>query len=204
IKEAQDIATISIGKTPPRKEAQWFSKERHDNVVWVSIKNLGNSGMFIGNSSEYLVPESIEKFNVKVIPKDSVILSFKLTIGRVAIAQSELATNEAIAHFVTPKVGLTKEYIFNYLKNFDYGRLGSTSSIATAVNSKLIKAMPFLVPNRELLGAHQKTCIDWFDQVSLISYQTSTLSNLRDTLLPKLLSGQLRIPDAEKLIEGTI
>lgn len=89
---------ITIGKTPPRKEHQWFSKESHD-IVWVSIADMGNCGLSICNSSEYLTPEAIKKFNICIVPVNTVLLSFKLTIGRVAIADKELATNEAIAHF---------------------------------------------------------------------------------------------------------
>ncbi len=204
IKDAQEIASITIGKTPPRKEAHWFTEAHNGNVVWVSIRDMGSSGVFIGDSSEYLVPESIRKFNVKIIPKGSVLLSFKLTLGRVAIAQKELTTNEAIAHFVNPKYGLTKEYLYIYLKNFDYEKLGSTSSIATAVNSKLIKAMPFVVPSRKLLESFHQATGDWFVRMSSVSDQTETLTKLRDTLLPKLLSGELHIPDAEKLVADAV
>jgi len=91
---------ITIGKTPPRKEHQWFSKDSHD-IVWVSIADMGNCGLSICNSSEYLTPEAIKKFNICIVPVNTVLLSFKLTIGRVAIADKELATNEAIAHFQT-------------------------------------------------------------------------------------------------------
>ena len=72
-------------------------------------------------------------------------MSFKLTVGRVAITVGEMTTNEAIAHFKTPHQEIT-EYLYCYLKAFNYQSLGSTSSIATAVNSKIIKAMPFIVP----------------------------------------------------------
>jgi type I restriction enzyme S subunit len=111
VMKSEEVASISIGKTPPRKQFHWFSEEPEGNLIWVSIRDLGNNGVFIGDSSEYLTPESVEKFKVKKAPKGSVLLSFKLTVGRVAIAQDELTTNEAIAHFVEPKYGLTKEYI---------------------------------------------------------------------------------------------
>ena len=130
---------ITIGKTPPRKEHQWFSKESHD-IVWVSIADMGNCGLSICNSSEYLTPEAIKKFNICIVPVNTVLLSFKLTIGRVAIADKELATNEAIAHFQTQHN--TLEYTYLALKNYEFSSLGSTSSIATAVNSKIIKSMP--------------------------------------------------------------
>lgn len=91
------ISDVGIGKTPPRKETWWFSEK--EGVKWVSIKDLGNSGTYIFETSEYLTEEAIDKFNVKLIPEDTVILSFKLTVGRLGITTDEMTTNEAIAHF---------------------------------------------------------------------------------------------------------
>lgn len=201
IKTANDIASVSIGKTPPRKQQEWFSEKREDNVVWVSIRDMGQASTFINDSSEYLTRESISKFNVKIVPKDSVILSFKMTLGRVCIASCNLATNEAIAHFVKPKFGLTKEYIYSYLKGFNYDQLGSTSSIATAVNSKLIKEMPFVVPSVIVLEKHNELVGDIFKKTLQISQQTKNLEVLRDTLLPKLISGELQLSEAVQSIE---
>lgn len=141
---ADEYFDISIGKTPPRKEPQWFSMNPADRV-WVSISDMGNCGLYIADSSEYLTHESVERFNVKIVPDNTVILSFKLTVGRVAITDGDMTTNEAIAHFKTGKPEIN-EYLYCYLKGFNYQTMGSTSSIATAVNSKIIKAMPFIVP----------------------------------------------------------
>lgn len=204
IKKAEEIASITIGKTPPRKESKWFSDTQKDNLVWVSIRDMGNSNVFINDSSEYLTKESIKRFNVKVIPKNSVMLSFKLTLGRVLIAQKELTTNEAIAHFCNPQFSMSKEYIYCYLSNFKYDSLGSTSSIATAVNSKIIKGMPFIVPSEQVLSAFETLSKIYFDKISLVNQQIDSLANLRDTLLPKLMSGELRIADAEVLVDEII
>jgi type I restriction enzyme S subunit len=137
IGKAEDFFDISIGKTPPRKETKWFTTNSQD-VTWVSIADMGNCGVFISGSSEHLTAESIVKFNIKIVPSRTVLLSFKLTVGRVAITNGEMTTNEAIAHFKHSKP-ITTEYLYCYLKAFDFQALGSTSSIATAVNSKTIK-----------------------------------------------------------------
>lgn len=57
---ADEYFDISIGKTPPRKEPEWFKTVRADNVVWVSIADMGNSGLFIDDSSEYLSPDAVK------------------------------------------------------------------------------------------------------------------------------------------------
>jgi len=204
VKRADEIAKITIGKTPPRKEPRWFSDIRSDNIVWVSIRDMGSFGTFIGDSSEYLTPDSVEKFNVRVIPRGSVILSFKLTVGRVSIAQKEITTNEAIAHFVNPKFELTKEFLYCYLSVFDFYSLGSTSSIAIAINSKIVKGMPFIVPNNSSLEEFNRTTSTLFESINNNINQTESLTKLRDTLLPKLISGELRVPDVEKLVEEVL
>jgi type I restriction enzyme S subunit len=115
-----------------------------------------------------------------------------------------MATNEAIAHFINSKEGLTPDYIYCYLSCFDYSSLGSTSSIATAVNSKIIKAMPILNPDAEPLSLFSQTTAEWFNSIASHSQQLETLTKLRDTLLPKLISGELRISDAEQLTEEAL
>ena len=182
---------ISIGKTPPRKEAQWFSMNPTD-CIWVSISDMGRCGMYIADSSEYLTHESVEKFNIKVVPDNTVLLSFKLTVGRVAITDGAMATNEAIAHFKTDKPEIN-EYLYCYLKDFNYQTMGSTSSIATAVNSKIIKAMPFVVPtDAELVSFHSATA-PMFEMIKTRQRENTRLAELRDSLLSKLMSGEIDV-----------
>jgi len=193
VKKSSDIANINIGKTPPRKEKECFTLDP-DDYKWISIKDLGNSGAYIFDSSEYLTKESIEKYNVKVVPDNTVVLSFKLTIGRVAITCGQMTTNEAIAHFnLSSKSKITAEYLYLYLKCFDYGKLGNTSSIASAVNSKIIKAMPMIVPDNKTIKTFSEVMESVFSKIKYTIKQSDKLIEIRDTLLPKLMSGEIRI-----------
>jgi type I restriction enzyme S subunit len=193
IKTADDISEVGIGKTPPRKEQQWFSKKSTD-VPWMSIRDLGNSAVFISQTSEFLTAEAVERFRVRRIPDDTVVLSFKLTMGRVAITDGEMLSNEAIAHFLlNPRTPFGSAYLYCYLKNFGYDQLGSTSSIATAINSDMVRAIKVLVPSEGVGNAFQEMVGPLFAQMKVIQRQSRTLAALRDTLLPKLLSGELRV-----------
>ena len=192
---ADEYFDISIGKTPPRKEAQWFSMNPTD-CIWVSISDMGRCGMYIADSSEYLTHESVDKFNIKVVPDNTVLLSFKLTVGRVAITDGAMVTNEAIAHFKTDKPEIN-EYLYCYLKDFNYQTMGSTSSIATAVNSKIIKAMPFVIPtDAELVSFHSVTA-PMFEMIKTRQRENTRLAELRDSLLPKLMSGEIDVSDIQ-------
>lgn len=190
---ADDFYQINIGKTPPRKENKWFSTNPADKI-WVSIANMGNSGIFISDSSEYLTKEAVDRHNIIVVPRNTILLSFKLTVGRVAIADKELTTNEAIARFILSD-DKYMEYLYLYLKNFDYNSLGSTSSIATAVNSKTIKGMQMLQPSDKIIDAFHIQVNPIFEKIRSLTKENSRLSLLRDTLLPRLMSGELEVPE---------
>lgn len=191
--KADDFYQINIGKTPPRKEHKWFSTNPADKI-WVSIANMGNSGIFISDSSEYLTKEAVDRHNIIMVPRNTILLSFKLTVGRVAIADKELTTNEAIARFILSD-DKYMEYLYLYLKNFDYNSLGSTSSIATAVNSKTIKGMQMLQPSDKIIDAFHIQVNPIFEKIRSLTKENSRLSLLRDTLLPRLMSGELEVPE---------
>lgn len=192
---ADEYFDISIGKTPSRKEPQWFSTNPQD-VTWVSISDMGTCGLYISGSSEQLTKEAVERHNVKIVPDNTVLLSFKLTVGRIAITNGEMTTNEAIAHFKTDKKEIN-EYLYCYLKCFNYQTMGSTSSIATAVNSKIIKGMPFVVPTNDELEEFHGFAAPIFAKIKANQIETDNLTALRDTLLPKLMSGELDVSDID-------
>lgn len=192
---ADEYFDISIGKTPPRKEPQWFSTNPKD-VTWVSISDMGTCGLYISESSEQLTREAVDRHNVKIVPDNTVLLSFKLTVGRIAITDGEMTTNEAIAHFKTDKKEIN-EYLYCYLKCFNYQTMGSTSSIATAVNSKIIKGMPFIVPTDEEITEFHSLAAPMFAKIKANQTEISNLTALRDTLLPKLMSGELDVSDID-------
>jgi type I restriction enzyme S subunit len=139
-----------------------------------------------------LTAEAIERFNIKIVPNGTVLLSFKLTVGRVAITNGEMTTNEAIAHFKSSRKYIT-EYLYCYLRAFDYQSLGNTSSIATAVNSKTIKAMLFVLPDTKVLKDFHAVANPLFEQIKSNLEESASLMSLRDTLLPRLMSGEMSV-----------
>lgn len=195
VKRLDEISEVGIGKTPPRKEPEWFS-DGSEAVRWVSIRDMGVSGVYIADTAEGLVPEAIDRFNVRRVPDNTVLLSFKLTVGRVSITDGEMTTNEAIAHCkLRQEDPLPTEFIYLYLKQFDFGSLGSTSSIAEAVNSKTIKLIPIIAPSNEVVSAFHSLVSGIFQRLKENERQAKTLTALRDTLLPRLISGQLRLSE---------
>ena len=197
IRKINEISNIGIGKTPPRKEKECFTINKND-IKWVSIKDMGNSNMYIFNTNEYLTKEAIKKYNIRIVPKNSVLLSFKLTLGRVSITSEEMVTNEAIAHFVIDNNSIiSTEYIYLYLKTFNFDKLGNTSSIARAVNSKVVKNIPILISDNIIIKTFNKIINPIFQNIENNTQQIQTLQKTRDTLLPKLINGEIEVDELD-------
>jgi len=186
-----EVSNITIGRTPPRIQEQWFSLCQ-DDIKWISIRDLGNSGVYVKKTSEYLTREAVDIFKIPVIPKNTVIVSFKLTLGRVAITTEDMLSNEAIAHIRLKRNNLSTEYIYLALKRFDYSSLGSTSSIATAVNSQSVKSIPLLIPEGEINRIFSEIIKPLFERISKNSIEIDNLSIIRDSILPRLMNGKIR------------
>ena len=193
VQRADEIFRINIGKTPPREQQEWFN-DIDSGVKWVSIKDINNSTVFLLNTSETVTENAVNKFNMNVAKSETVILSFKLTVGKVAITTEEMVTNEAIAHFnIDDETKMNSEFIYFYLKNFPYDSLGSTSSIGTAINSKIVKAMPVLLPSEKVIEDFGNNVKPAFQLIKTLLKQNTKLREARDILLPKLMNGQIEV-----------
>ena len=116
----EELVDLKIGRTPPRKEQQWFN-QGSDDWKWVSIKDMGVSGRYISETSETISKEAQTKFNIPIVRKGTVILSFKLTVGRVAIVDEDMLTNEAIAQLPINDTNIVRPlYLYYLLKNFNF------------------------------------------------------------------------------------
>lgn len=142
----EELVDLQIGRTPPRKEFEWFNTNG-DGYKWVSIKDMGNSGRFISDTSEYLTEAAQKRFGIPIVEKGTLLLSFKLTVGRLCITTDRMLTNEAIAQLPIKDTNIVdKDFLYYYLKNYNFHQLGSTSSIATAINSTYLKKMEIDLP----------------------------------------------------------
>lgn len=189
--KANSFYNITIGKTPSRSEKECFV-DGNNGIKWASISDMGNAGTFIFTTNEGLTEDAVEKYNMKILPKGTVLVSFKLTVGRVVITTDEMCTNEAIAHFYVEDDDL-RTYTYCYLKNFEYATLGNTSSISKAVNSKIIKEMPFLMPSDTVIKEFSTKVTPLLKAICLKQESIIKLTEARDRLLPKLMSGEIEV-----------
>jgi type I restriction enzyme S subunit len=155
---------------------------------------MNKSTVFVINTNEKITKDGVDKFNMRKASIGSVLLSFKLTVGSVAITNEEVVTNEAIAHFnLLEDSILTTEYTYQFLKNFHYPSLGSTSSIGISINSKIVKNMDIVIPTKKLIEDFTTGIKNIFTQTENLILQNQKLKEGRDILLPRLMNRTIEV-----------
>ena len=110
-----EIVNFKMGKTPPRAEAEWWGSD-HD-IPWISIADMVPNG-YISSTKETMSQKSVKEiFSYNVSPKGTLIMSFKLTVGRVSILNVDATHNEAIISIFPyfDESNITRDYLFNVL-----------------------------------------------------------------------------------------
>jgi type I restriction-modification system DNA methylase subunit len=145
IKNMNDICDIKIGGTPSRNNSEYWED---GNNLWVSISELNNN--IINDTNEKITDLGVQKSNVKLVKKGSILLSFKLSIGKLALAGCDLYTNEAIASINSIIKEIPNKYLYYCLKILDIKRYGrGIMSVHGSLNMEQLKLIkiPILVNN---------------------------------------------------------
>ncbi|PAV40165.1 hypothetical protein CJ260_01640 [Megasphaera sp. ASD88] len=116
-----DLFDLQMGKTPSRNDIKCWDKGVYN---WISIADLSNCGQYIHETKEKISDYAVKVSGIKVIPANTVVMSFKLSIGKVAITSKPIYSNEAIMAFIDRgKIYINPEYLYYLLmhKNWEDG-----------------------------------------------------------------------------------
>lgn len=114
----EELFDLQMGKTPSRNNSDYWNTK--DNK-WISIADLSKCGKYIGETKEYISDDAVENSGISKIPANTVVMSFKLSIGKTAITAEDMYSNEAIMSFHDKHiVNLTPEYVYYLLLAHDW------------------------------------------------------------------------------------
>ena len=112
-----DIYELQMGKTPARNTPAFWNGTN----AWVSISDLTSSRKYISQTRECITDNAITRTGIKKIPKDTLLMSFKLSLGKVAITTTDIYTNEAIMAFIDKKkYDVDIHYMYHYFQAIDW------------------------------------------------------------------------------------
>lgn len=143
-KKSGELFDLQMGKTPSRDNSLYW----HGNNKWVSIADLSKSGKFISETKETISDLGVTESGIKKVDKDTVIMSFKLSVGKSAITADDMYTNEAIMAFNDRNIlPIDKEWLYYYLSNFDWSKTGNKAVKGITLNKAILKDISINVPD---------------------------------------------------------
>ena len=141
-----ELCDINIGKTPSRSKKQFWGQ----GYNWLAISDLKEK--FITDTKEEITELAIKDCNMKLVPKNTVVMSFKLSIGKTAILKKDMYTNEAIANFqIKDNNKIIPEYLYYAIKTLDFTNTDRAVMGATLNKSKLNEiVIPYCDLNKQI------------------------------------------------------
>ena len=152
-----DIYDLQMGKTPARNTPEYWGGDN----AWVSISDMNADEKYIGQTRECITDDAVKKTGIKIVPKGTLLMSFKLSVGKVAIADSDIYTNEAIMAFIEKgEYDVDIDFMYHLFQGIDW-TVGTNKAVKgltlnkTTLSEKIIDLPPL---------DEQKEIADYLDE----------------------------------------
>lgn len=191
LSEIDDEVTVVGGGTPSKKNDDfWVDGDIH----WTSPKDLsGVQDKVLLDTASKVTEAGLKKVSSGLLPVDTVLLSSRAPVGYLALTKVPMAINQGYIAMKCEKQ-LPPEFVLQWcVHRMDEIKQRASGSTFAEINKKSFKPISIVVPSEDLLSAYQKLVKPLYDVITSNVHQIKLLSDLRDTLLPKLLSGEIEL-----------
>jgi len=196
VSQIGDEVTVVGGGTPATKNPEYWEG---GHIHWTTPKDLSNlTDKVLIDTERKITPAGLAKISSGLLPVDTVLMSSRAPVGYLALAKTAVAVNQG---YIAMKCEqrLTPEFVIQWC-TANMGEIKGRASGTTfaEINKKNFRAIRLVVPGVEAVNAYSRYVGPLYSQVEAKVRESVTLSSLRDNLLPKLLSGELTLPDTEE------
>ena len=187
----EELGTIVGGGTPSKAKSEYYT---NNGIAWLTPKDLSIcNNKFTSNGAIDITESGYQNSSAKLMPKGSVLFSSRAPIGYITIAKNDICTNQGFKS-VVPHEDIGTAYIYYFLKsNTKEIESKSTGSTFKEASGALMKSLQVIIPDEETLLNFNKTCDLLFNNQEKCETEILYLTNLRDILIPYLMSGKLKI-----------
>lgn len=186
----EDIVDIVGGGTPSKSISEYYTD---NGIAWITPKDLSlNNNKFTSKGTIDITELGYEKSSAKLMPKGSVLFSSRAPIGYITIAKNEICTNQGFKSAVPKKAGTAFVYYLLKNKTIEIENMATGSTFKEA-SGTLMKNLKIIIPLDKVLDDFEKIMMPIFEFQMSVEEQNDRLASLRDTLLPRLMSGELKV-----------
>ncbi len=190
-----DLGDVIGGSTPSKAKPEYYT--RH-GIAWITPKDLSiNKSKFIAHGSDDITELGLHNSSAKLMPRGTVLFSSRAPIGYIAVASGMVCTNQGFKS-VVPKTNIGTAYIYYFLiENLEHIENMASGSTFKEISGSIMRGISAIIPTDDILQRFQDKCTPIFEQQELLEAENVRLAELRDTLLPRLMSGELSIADLD-------
>ena len=190
-----DLGTVTGGSTPSKAKPEYYTD---NGIAWITPKDLSiNKSKFISHGETDITELGLKNSSASIMPEGTVLFSSRAPIGYIAISNGEVTTNQGFKSVVPkPEIGTALVYFFlkNNLPTIEGAASGSTFK---EVSGSTMKNVPAVIPDTGTLAKFNDFCSPFFEKQKNLEQENQHLAFLRDTLLPKLMSGELDVSNIQ-------
>ena len=190
-----DIGSVVAGGTPSKSKPEYYADQ---GIAWITPKDLSvNKSKFISHGENDISELGFSKSSAAKMPAGTILFSSRAPIGYIAIAQNEVTTNQGFKS-VIPNENISTAYMYFLLKNLLPTIEGMASgSTFKEISGAAMKSVPTVMPDADTIQLFSSFCEPVFKEQEILEAENHRLSALRDSLLPKLMSGELDVSDID-------
>lgn len=186
----ENVVSMKGGTTPSTTIPKYWD----GNIHWTSPRDLSNTtSIFLFDTSRKITEEGLKQISSGLLPVGTLLLSSRAPIGYLALTEVPVAINQGYIAIICDK--LVSNY-FMYLwckENMEIIENAANGSVFQEISKSAFRTLPFLIPPKENLKMFDNEVDPLFQKIKSNAKQIKTLTQLRDTLLPKLISGEATI-----------
>ena len=187
-----EIADVVGGSTPSKAKPEYYTQK---GIAWLTPKDLSNHPAVYSSRGEIdITEEGYNSTSTKLMPKGTVLFTSRAPIGYISIAQNDICTNQGFKSLVPKKAGTCFLYCFLKCVTPEIENK-STGSTFKEASGSLMKSLQVIMPEQKVFEDFETIVSPLFARIEFLEKENSRLSLLRDTLLPRLMSGELEIPE---------
>lgn len=186
-----DLGDIIGGSTPSKSKPEYYTEK---GIPWITPKDLSiNRSKFISNGTIDITELGLKNCSAKLMPPGTVLFSSRAPIGYIAISSCEVSTNQGFKSIV-PKKDIGTAFVYYFLiEILPLIKSMASGSTFKEVSGSIMKKIQAIIPDGTTLFLFQKECDPIFTKQQLVEKENLHLAELRDTLLPRLMSGELSV-----------
>ncbi len=184
-----EVCDTTSGGTPSRSKTEFYT----GNIPWVKTKELNDD--FIFETEERITDDAIRKSSAKLIPSGSILMAmYGATIGKLGIATKELSCNQACCVFLLSEDNVLRFYLYSWLLDNRTLLISMGKGAAQPnLSQDMIKKLEIVIPSLHLLSIFDSKVKSIYKKIYYLSSQIRLLTEARDRLLPKLMSGEIAV-----------